>query len=272
MSPIIDLDAALGPFNTPLNFGSDWDSSQRGGTRKRAMHSAAGLGGFTGPGMHYHRRAESAPEFENPRFGLHRLGSSSTMADVFEEDEDEEWEDAKASSDRESSNKAAEPDESTETGLGIDIKVVDSEGMDAGKIMDFDEASFRRGVKRKGSGLSEGDRRNMSSTKSVHSATSLMDEPIQEESLQLLPFAPDLRKIWRLLRFSPFLYKHHIPLQQVPDLRLSHHSHHLDLQFRTMLNVSLLPLHLLLMRTNSNLFLWENLDQSYECQSMMFRL
>ena len=191
MSPIIDLDAALGPFNTPLNFGSDWDSSQRGGTRKRAMHSAAGLGGFTGPGMHYHRRAESAPEFENPRFGLHRLGSSSTMADVFEEDEDEEWEDAKASSDRESSNKAAEPDESTETGLGIDIKVVDSEGMDAGKIMDFDEASFRRGVKRKGSGLSEGDRRNMSSTKSVHSATSLMDEPIQEESPSPVEIADD---------------------------------------------------------------------------------
>jgi hypothetical protein len=182
MSPIIDLDAALGPFNTPSSFGSDWDNSQRGGTRKRAMHSAAGLGGFTGPGMHYHRRAESAPEFENPRFGLHRLGSSSTMADVFEEDEDEEWEDAKASSDRESSSKGAEHEDDSETGLGIDIKVVDSEGMDAGKVMDFDEASFRRGVKRKGSGLSEGDRRQMSSTKSVHSATSLMDEPIQEES------------------------------------------------------------------------------------------
>ncbi|PMD39867.1 hypothetical protein L207DRAFT_566745 [Hyaloscypha variabilis F] len=181
MSPIIDLDAALGPFNTPSSFGSDWDSSQRGGTRKRAMHSAAGLGGFTGPGMHYHRRAESAPEFENPRFGLHRLGSSSTMADVFEEDEDEEWEDAKAS-DRDSSTQAAEHEDDTETGLGIDIKVVDSEGMDIGKVMDFEEASFQRGVKRKGSGLSEGERRQMSSTKSVHSATSLMDEPIQEES------------------------------------------------------------------------------------------
>lgn len=182
MSPIIDLDAALGPFNTPSSFGSDWDTSQRGGTKKRAMHSAAGLGGFTGPGMHYHRRAESAPEFENPRFGLHRLGSSSTMADVFEEDEDEEWEDAKASSDRESSNKVADTEDEGETGLGIDIKVVDSDGMDSSKIMDFDEASFQRGVKRKGSGLSEGDRRQMSSTKSEHSARSVIDEPIQEES------------------------------------------------------------------------------------------
>lgn len=194
MSPIIDLDAALGPFNTPSSFGEDWDSSQRPGTRKRAMHSAAGLAGFTGPGMHYHRRAESAPEFENPRFGLHRLGSSSTMAmeDVFEEDEDEdeEWEDTKASSDKESSIKASE-DEDGETGLGIDIKVVDSEGMDATKQMDFDEDSFHRGVKRKGSGSSDGDRRIMSSTKSVHSAVSFVDEPIEEEESSPVEIADD---------------------------------------------------------------------------------
>ncbi len=178
MSPIIDLDAALGPFNTPSSFGSDWDSSQRPGTKKRAMHSAAGLAGFTGPGMHYHRRAESAPEFENPRFGLHRLGSSSTMAmeDVFEEDEDEEWEDAKASSDKEPSIKTEDIEEDGQTGLGIDIKVVDSD-----KAMEFDEGSFQRGVKRKGSGSSDGDRRNMSSTKSEHSTISLIDEPIEEE-------------------------------------------------------------------------------------------
>jgi hypothetical protein len=183
MSPIIDLDAALGPFNTPSSFGDDWDSSQRSGPRKRAMHSAAGLAGFTGPGMHYHRRAESAPEFENPRFGLHRLGSSSTMAmeDVFEEDEDEEWEDTKASSDKGSSIKAGETEDDYENGLGIDIKVVDSEGMDSTKHMDFDEDCFERAVKRKGSGSSDGERRNMSSTKSEHSAMSLIDEPIEEE-------------------------------------------------------------------------------------------
>lgn len=182
MSPVIDLDAALGPFNTPSSFGDDWDMSQRGTTRKRAMHSAAGVGGFAGPGMYYHRRAESAPEFENPRFGLHRLGSNSTMEmeDVFEEDEDE-WEDTKASSDRDSSTKTGEGDDD-ENSLGIDIKVVDSDGMNDEKAMDFDEAEFQRGVKRKGSGLSDGDRRQISSNKSEHSATSLFDETIEEES------------------------------------------------------------------------------------------
>ncbi|KAK2628350.1 hypothetical protein QTJ16_002996 [Diplocarpon rosae] len=186
MSPIIDLDAALGPFNTPSSFGDDWDMSQKNGKRKRAMHSAAGLGGFTGPGMHYHRRAESAPEFENPRFGLHRLGSSSTMGmeDVFEEDEDEEWEDTKAS-DKETSSKSGDIDDEDGTGLGIDVQVVDSEDMESDRAMDFDHAAFQRGVKRKGSGLSETDRRNMSSTKSAHSTTSLTEEAIKEEDVSV---------------------------------------------------------------------------------------
>lgn len=176
-SPIIDLDAALGPFNTPTSFGDDWEASQRSGNiKKRTMHSAGGLSGFTGPGMHYHRRAESAPEFENPRFNLHRLGSSSTMGrsmeDVFEEEnEDEDWEDTKTS-DKASISKSVEDDE--DTAFGIDIKVVDSDGMEADKNMDFEEASFHRGVLRKSSALS--------STKSEHSNRSFVEDSILEES------------------------------------------------------------------------------------------
>lgn len=91
--PMIDLDAALGPFNTPTR-DPQWEEAQRAGMPpKRQLHSAAGMRGFTGPGMHYHRRAESAPEmppFEGGRFSMHRFGSSSTMADVFEEDEEDD--------------------------------------------------------------------------------------------------------------------------------------------------------------------------------------
>ncbi|KAI3328905.1 hypothetical protein HD806DRAFT_481035 [Xylariaceae sp. AK1471] len=91
--PMIDLDAALGPFNTPTR-DPQWEEAQRAGAPpKRQLHSAAGMRGFSGPGMHYHRRAESAPEmppFEGGRFSIHRFGSSSTMADVFEEDEEED--------------------------------------------------------------------------------------------------------------------------------------------------------------------------------------
>ncbi|KAI1828637.1 hypothetical protein F4861DRAFT_12001 [Xylaria intraflava] len=91
--PMIDLDAALGPFNTPTR-DPQWDEAQRSGAPpKRQLHSAAGLRGFSGPGMHYHRRTESAPEmppFEGGWFNIHRFGSSLTMADVFEEDEEDD--------------------------------------------------------------------------------------------------------------------------------------------------------------------------------------
>ncbi|KAI9642333.1 hypothetical protein NHQ30_009135 [Ciborinia camelliae] len=191
MSPIIDLDAALGPFNTPSSYGAEWESSQKTSSKRR-MHSAAGMGGFIGPGMHYHRRAESAPEmvpFEN-RFGIHRLGSSSTMADVFEEDEeDDEWEDTKASSDKDSLARTEDDDQNA---LGIDIKVIEAEASNSDNNMDWtiDET---RGVKRKGSGLSESERKNITaSLKSDHSSTSLKDEPImEEESVSPIEIADD---------------------------------------------------------------------------------
>jgi len=181
MSPIIDLDAALGPFNTPSGYDPDWEASQRGpGHAKRRMHSAAGLGGFLGP---YHRRAESAPEmvaFENPRFGLHHIGSRSTMEDVFEEDEeDDDWEEMKTVSHK--GSKSADEDEEA-SGLGIDIKVVEAEN--TGKIMDWTadtNASPHRGLKRKGSGLSEGERRQASS--SSKSELSLGDELLVGEDM-----------------------------------------------------------------------------------------
>ena len=82
MSPVIDLDAALGPFNTPQ--GSSPKSQQRGfGAHRRAMHSAGGL-------LQNHRRTESAPELVPFEFRSAATKPSTTMADVFEEEEPEE--------------------------------------------------------------------------------------------------------------------------------------------------------------------------------------
>jgi hypothetical protein len=82
MSPVIDLDAALGPFNTPN--GSAPRASQRGfSAHRRAMHSANGVSAS-------HRRTESAPElvpFENRSSAI---ANASPMADVFEEEEPED--------------------------------------------------------------------------------------------------------------------------------------------------------------------------------------
>lgn len=82
MSPIIDLDAALGPFNTPN--GSSPRTQQRGfSAHRRAMHSANGLAAN-------HRRTESAPELVPFELRSSAVASASPMADVFEEEEPED--------------------------------------------------------------------------------------------------------------------------------------------------------------------------------------
>ncbi len=182
-SPIIDLDAALRPFNTPTH-DSDWQAAPRTQTTTRKkMHSASKMNNFVGQGMHYHRRAESAPAlvpFDNPRFGL---GSSCTMEDVFEEDEeDEEWEEIKSVSHKSSTIKA---DDEESVGFGIEIKVVDAENSN-GKGMDWsnDDGSVR-GIKRKTSALSELDINRIGASANTARSSS----PLRE-SFSMDDFAP----------------------------------------------------------------------------------
>ncbi|KAH8698532.1 hypothetical protein BGW36DRAFT_396293 [Talaromyces proteolyticus] len=92
-SPVIDLDAALGPFNTPeMSSGRVAGSAFSQATKR--MYSGGRRGEFVGPEMRYHRRAESAPEMppiDRSSLGFPRLGSNSTMAhaDVFYEEEED---------------------------------------------------------------------------------------------------------------------------------------------------------------------------------------
>jgi hypothetical protein len=82
MNPVIDLDAALGPFNTP--HGAIPRGNQRGfSAHRRAMHSAGGL-------VQTHRRTESAPELIPFDLRNSTVATPKIMADVFEEDEPEE--------------------------------------------------------------------------------------------------------------------------------------------------------------------------------------
>lgn len=184
--PMIDLDAALGPFNTPSARDPAWDAAQRkGAPPKRQLHSAAGMRGFSGPGMHYHRRAESAPEmppFEG-KFGIHRFGSSSTMADVFEEEEEDESEDSGS----DTPSQASTPGASTMSGAQFEAQST-SDGSTTTPTQEVDYA--RKGstgsippapsIKRKGSGssleLPAGSR-----VRTETSISSLHDEVIAEE-------------------------------------------------------------------------------------------
>ncbi|KAI5866893.1 hypothetical protein GGS23DRAFT_294148 [Durotheca rogersii] len=187
--PMIDLDAALGPFNTPSSRDPQWDEAQRAGaTPKRQLHSAAGMRGFSGPGMHYHRRAESAPEmppFEAARFGIHRFGSSSTMADVFEEDEEDDELDQSATAPSEESTADTRDDSSVE----VDSASNSDDGAastptresEPSKDDDSDCQSNMSSAKRKGSGSSLDMQRPGSRMRTENPASGLHEEVILEE-------------------------------------------------------------------------------------------
>lgn len=177
LSPMLDLDAALGPFNTPtLSRESNGPHTARGASARRRMYRGGAAGGFTAFGTDYHhRRAESAPEMPPMNFRMPRLNSNSTMADVFEEEEEED--DECPSTMPVTPNASSEPKvHGTDGILGLGVHIVDSDNSDS-------ESSNQRGIKRKGSGLSEGERRQFSSTvKEQISATSLKSEKIHEGS------------------------------------------------------------------------------------------
>lgn len=103
-SPIIDLDAALGPFNTPDHRPAKGNLSKFSVATQR-MYSGGRRGEFVGPEMRYHRRAESAPimqPFDRSALGPARLGGATGVetSDVFYEEEEDAFLAANPSSPR----------------------------------------------------------------------------------------------------------------------------------------------------------------------------
>ena len=95
IAPILDIDAALGSANLSTAGNAPFDQSGGLATSRRRLHSSGETGGFSGPGMHYHRRAESAPEldfFEQGRLGFAHRSSNPAMSEAIEEEEEEEVE------------------------------------------------------------------------------------------------------------------------------------------------------------------------------------
>ena len=129
--PVLDLDAALGSSTTP-NLSPAFEDviGNRLPALRRRLHSSGTTGAFDGPGMHYHRRTESAPEmapFNHHAFGFTRFGSNPTMDDVFEEDED--GSDEPNRKERKSTSEEAQISDTGQEGQlnGLGVKIVDSE-------------------------------------------------------------------------------------------------------------------------------------------------
>ena len=89
VSPVIDLDAALGPFGSEEKFPS---ASTSATAARRRLHSSRLGGPFDEA---YHRRAESAPHLppvNRSSLGFSRMGSNSSLSeDVFDEEEEDDY-------------------------------------------------------------------------------------------------------------------------------------------------------------------------------------
>ncbi|KAK3209745.1 hypothetical protein GRF29_44g540645 [Pseudopithomyces chartarum] len=126
MNPMIDLDAALGPFKTPQDSNV---RSQRGfAAHRRAMHSAGGV-------LQSHRRTESAPALVPFELRSTTAATNSTMADVFEE---EEPEDDTPKSSSKSTHSEPPINEQNETIEDPKIQIVETDDHQIGSTINWD--------------------------------------------------------------------------------------------------------------------------------------
>ncbi|EXJ54334.1 hypothetical protein A1O7_09673 [Cladophialophora yegresii CBS 114405] len=92
MSPVIDLDAALGPFGSEQMLAHDGATKQP--PRLAKLHSSERRGAVDAFGT-VHRRTESAPVMpavNRSTFGLHHIGSNASLSDdVFDEEEEDNF-------------------------------------------------------------------------------------------------------------------------------------------------------------------------------------
>ncbi|KAG0635895.1 hypothetical protein HOY80DRAFT_1055915 [Tuber brumale] len=175
-SPIIDLDAALGPFKTPTGPSAGFAAA-----RRRRMHSAVGLKG----NGYFHRRSESMPEMQ--LFSLSEHEGDGHMADVFEEDEEEDSEESSESEDDDEEGKMNGGE-----GLGIGIKVVDGDGANWQEdvVMEWGSDDLGRPTSRRGSG---GDRDlEWKSESSLLSANTSLDPESSTTSIDSINCPQDI--------------------------------------------------------------------------------
>lgn len=171
-SPVLDLDAALGPFQTPSSF--------QGSKQRRELHSSRLAKDFSGPGLHYHRRAESAPEL--PPFGYSRgsMASVTSLPDVFEGEGEEEGDVVPAA--LPFSSRSAQDDQS---GIGIQVVDADVEGVSPGSAFNWG-ADNALGIQRgdwepERPSTSYGPSSRLSTPILERRASSIMEETIPEE-------------------------------------------------------------------------------------------
>ncbi|KAI1626353.1 hypothetical protein EDD37DRAFT_341864 [Exophiala viscosa] len=196
-SPVLDLDAALGPFGSEEKLGHD---SNMKSMRIAKLHSSERRGTVDAFGT-AHRRTESAPTMpavNRNTFSIHRFGSNTSLAeDVFDEQEEDNFlagkndgeDDERASTGDQKSlhfmkqaaatimdtNMALTNSEQTASGgLGLSLNRRQDDGV---MIADLDEDVARAGVRSSSSTIEAPVFQNLESQKPVMSSPMVFAYP-----------------------------------------------------------------------------------------------
>ncbi len=90
-SPVLDLDAALSPFSDEMQLQGT--PSRTAAARLAKLHSSERRGGADAFGS-FHKRSESAPSMQpvnRASFNMQRIGSNSSLNEVFDEEEEDNF-------------------------------------------------------------------------------------------------------------------------------------------------------------------------------------
>lgn len=138
-SPILDLDAELNPFDQERS-GPD-TPTRTPAARIAKLHSSERRGNTDAFGS-FHKRSESAPSMQpvnRGSFNMQRIGSNSSLNEVFDEEEEDNFlaDQTAVSSDAESSRKVSNPterstsqfDDGSESNISPGTKPIDGLGL-----------------------------------------------------------------------------------------------------------------------------------------------
>ncbi|KAK4942132.1 hypothetical protein LTR10_018024 [Elasticomyces elasticus] len=183
-SPVLDLDAALGPFGSEEKLGLD---SNMKSMRIAKLHSSERRGSADAFGT-AHRRTESAPTMpavNRNTFSIHRFGSNTSLTeDVFDEQEEDNFLAGKNYDDLQFEKKAAtvtdtnmvltNPEQLASDGLGLSLNRRQDDGV---IIADLDEDVARAGVRSSSSTIEAPTFQNLESQKPAMSSPMVFAYP-----------------------------------------------------------------------------------------------
>lgn len=180
-SPVLDLDAALSPFD---DLAPGDTPTRKAAARIAKLHSSERRGNVDAFGS-FHKRSESAPSMQSvnrPSFNMQRIGSNSSLNEVFDEEEEDNFlADQSATSDAESMRKSSNPSH-TEARPSPSTYPVDGLGLQV-----RDESSDRVMIADPDDDVAQAEQRSSKSTIEAPTYNEFMKRPVSSPMIFSYP-------------------------------------------------------------------------------------